>query len=114
MDSKPDSNAQHELLLKKWEELKNLPFPESPGHPFLDNLYLELAEYAVYVSKIACRALENRERIDKESVCLNEDWNNKSDSFNSNESSPNEVHSSLKEYKQALDDFIRLILSSPE
>lgn len=114
MQQKSDSNAGNEKIRQKWKDLKKLAFPESPGHPFLDNLYLELAEYDVYVCGIAGSILEKGEHIDRESIRVDEDWNNKLDAFDSSEKDANQACSELRQYKQALDDLLICIGSSPE
>jgi hypothetical protein len=111
---KSNSNAHYEQLIREWEELKKLDFPESPGHPFLDNLYVELAEYAVYVSKTAGSILEKGEKPEKITIPVDEEWNTRLDSFSSDEKGANQVCFELRQYKQALDDFITRLLSSPE
>jgi hypothetical protein len=110
MQQNSGPNANIELLIRKWEELKNLTFPESPGHPFLNNLYIELAEYDVYVCNIARSIIEKGEKVDRQLVRINEDWNEKLDSFDPDESGVNQEYNEMKQYKQVLDEFISLIL----
>jgi hypothetical protein len=105
-----ESDSRYEILRQKWEELKKLAFPESPGHPGLDNLYLELAEYDVYITNLAVSILEKGERPDRKSIQINEDLNSKLDAFNPEGSSLIQAYSAIKEHKQALDEFICLVL----
>jgi hypothetical protein len=105
-----ESDSSYEILSQKWEDLKKLAFPESPGHPALDNLYLELAEYDVYVSKIAISILGNGGRIDRQSVRINEDLNDKLECFDPEGSNLSEAYSAIKQHKKALDEFISLVL----
>jgi hypothetical protein len=113
MEHKSVSNTENEQIRQKWDNLKKLAFPESPGHPFLDNLYIELAEYDVYVCGIAASILEKGAHIDRESIRVDEDWNNKLDTFDSSEKDANQACSDLRQYKQALDDLLICIVSSP-
>lgn len=103
----------YDLLVNKWNELKTLSFPESPQEPLLFNLYLALSEYEVYVSKIGISILEKGEPIDKNSIEIDEDWNEKLDSFTQDENSTDQV-SALKNHKHYLDEFLRLILKTQE
>jgi hypothetical protein len=100
-----------ELLVKKWKELKALNFPESPQEPFLFDLYLALSEYEVYVSKIGISILDKGELIDKNSIQIDEEWNEKLDSFISDKTSTDQI-ATLKDHKQSLDEFLRLVLKN--
>jgi hypothetical protein len=106
----PDSRAGYESLRMKWEELEKLDFPESPGEPALVYLYLELADYTVYVSKIAASILDEGQNPDKKLVRIDEDWNHRMERFNPANDVEKRVCSSLKEYKQVLDEILGLVL----
>jgi hypothetical protein len=99
----------YDLLVNKWKELKTLSFPESPQEPFLFNLYLALSEYEVYVSKIGSSFLKKGNLLDKNSIQIDEEWNEKLDSFIADENCADQV-SALKNHKQHLDEFLRLVL----
>jgi hypothetical protein len=102
-------NTDRESLVKKLEELKNLPFPESPKEPFLDNLYIELADYDIYVNKIVTSILEGQ-RLDRQSIQMDEGWNERLESFNPAEIGADKEFSSLKEYKEVLDEVMRAVI----
>lgn len=101
----------YELLINKWKELKTLDFPESPQEPFLFNLYLALSEYEIYVSKIVTSILETGELIDKNSIQIDEKWDEILDSLTPHENNVEQI-SALKKYKQCLDEFLRLVLKN--
>jgi hypothetical protein len=104
--------AAYEPLKKKWETLEKLDFPQSPGEPYLDNLYLELADYTVFVSTIAATILDEGLKPDKEQIEINQDWNNRLENFKPDSEVYNLVCSSMKEYKQVLDEILDLILKT--
>lgn len=112
MTEKSEFNNQEEQLIKKCKELINSGFPESPEDPFLDNLYLELSDYHVYVTNIANSILEGRPGIEKETIRIDEEWNERLDSFDPAKNARLEACSALKQHKQILDEFIDFVLKN--
>jgi hypothetical protein len=110
MARKAEAEFELELLKKKLAELKNLTFPESPEDPFLDNLYLELADYEVSILQFANKLLEGRPVTNKEIIRIDNDWNEKLETFNPDQNNRIEACSALKQYKQNLDDFVDFVL----
>jgi hypothetical protein len=110
MEGKAKTEFEFELLKKKLAELQSLTFPESPDDPFLNNLYLELADYEVNIVRYASGLLENGLRTNKEKFRIDNDWNEKLDTFDPNKNDRIEAYSVLKHHKQILDDFIDCVL----
>jgi hypothetical protein len=111
MGGEMSEENNYELLVNKWEEIKTLNFPESPQEPYLLNLYLSLSEYEVYVIKIGSSKLEKGDLIDKNSIKIDEEWNEKIDLFTADGNCADQVFV-LKNYKQSLDEFLRLVIKN--